>query len=242
MRHQSKRKYADRKKLNRKYHSQKAYRKEQKRKTGWRARWNKFTDCLANIFGICFLLMIPIFIVHMIFFDDGVYKDGIYGLWQSENHKLAISYERAHRSGKVDWDIVQDGNVLIKDARVDDIKRLEDGTLYIEVYAKESLFSDLPAKNGYNYLNMYVRKDNYLTYDGESYKRIDDEDKSITWKDGSKSPYGQRTTLFDRLEPYIFFGMWGVLLVYVLFIEWKIKRNLKRKNRLNEASKKEKIQ
>ena len=116
-----------------------------------------------------------------------------------------------------------------------------DGTLYIEVYAKESLFSELPTKNGYNYLNMYVRKDNYLTYDGESYKRIDDEDKSITWKDGSKSPYGQRTTLFDRLEPYIFFGMWGVLLVYILFTEWKIKRNLKRKNRLNEASTKEKI-
>ena len=126
-------------------------------------------------------------------------------------------------------------------ARIDDIKRFEDGTLYIEVYAEERLFSDLPTKNGYNYLNMYVRKDDYLTYDGESYKLIDDENKSITWKDGSKSLYGQRITLFDRLKPYIFFGMWGVLLVYVLFIEWKIKRNLKRKNRLNEAPKKEKI-
>ncbi len=170
MRHQSKRKYADRKKLNRKYHSQKAYRKEQKRKTGWRARWDKFTDRLANIFEICFLLMIPIFIVYMIFFDDGVYKDGIYGLWQSENHKLAISYEDGSKGSKRDWDIVQDGNVLIKDARIDDIKRLEDGTLYIEVYAKENLFSDLPTKNGHNYLNMYVRKDHYLTYNGESYK------------------------------------------------------------------------
>ena len=241
MRHQAKRKYADRKKRNRKYQSQKAYRKEQKRKTGWRARWDKFTDRLANIVGIGFLILLPILIIYGIFFDDGVSKDGIYGLWQSENHKLAISYERAHRSGKVDWDIVQDGIVLIKNARIDDIKRLEDGTLYIEVYAKESLFSDLPTKNGYNYLNMYVRKDDYLTYDGESYKLIDDENKSITWKDGSKSLYGQRITLFDRLKPYIFFGMWGVLLVYVLFIEWKIKRNLKRKNRLNEAPKKEKI-
>ena len=55
MRHQTNRKYADRKKLNRKYQSQKAYRKEQKRKTGWRARWDKFTDRLANIVGICFL-------------------------------------------------------------------------------------------------------------------------------------------------------------------------------------------
>ena len=229
MRHQTNRKYADRKKLNRKYQSQKAYRKEQKRKTGWRARWDKFTDRLANIVGICFLLMIPIFIVYMIFFDDGVYKDGIYGLWQSENHQLAISYEDGSKGSKRDWDIVQDGNVLIKNARVDDIKRLEDGTLYIEVYAKESLFSDLPTKNGYNYLNMYVRKDNYLTYDGESYKLIDDENKSITWKDGSKSLYGQRITLFDRLKPYIVFGMFGGLFIYVLCVEWKIRRKNRNK-------------
>ena len=229
MRHQTKRKYADRKKLNRKYQSQKAYRKEQKRKTGWRARWHKFTDRLANIFGIGFLLMIPIFIVYMIFFDDGVYKDGIYGLWQSENHQLAISYEDGSKGSKRDWEIVQDGNVLIKDARIDEIKRFNDGTLYIEVYAEERLLSDLPAKNGLNYLNMYVRKDNYLTYNGESYKRIDDEDKSITWKDGSKSPYGQRITLFDRLKPYILFGMLGGLFSYVLFVEWKIRRKYKNK-------------
>ena len=229
MRHQTKRKYADRKKVNRKYQSQKAYRKEQKRKTGWRARWHKFTDRLANILGICFLIMIPIFIVYMIFFDDGVYKDGIYGLWQSENHQLAISYEDGSKGSKRNWDIVQDGHVLIKNARIDDIKHFNDGTLYIEVYAEERLLSDLPAKNGLNYLNMYVRKDNYLTYDGESYKRIDDENKSITWNDGSKSPYGQRITLFDRLEPYILFGMLGGLLSYVLFVEWKVRRKYKNK-------------
>ena len=123
-----------------------------------------------------------------------------------------------------------------KNARIDDIKRLEDGTLYIEVYAKESLFSDLPTKNGYNYLNMYVRKDDYLTYDGESYKLIDDENKSITWKDGSKSPYGQRITLFDRLEPYIVFGMFGSLLIYVLFVEWKIKRKYKTRKTIPASS------
>ena len=221
MRHQSKRKYANRKKLNRKYHSQKAYRKEQKRKTGWRARWDKFTDRLANIFGIGFLILLPILIIYGIFFDDGVSKDGIYGLWQSENHQLAISYERGSKGSKRDWDIVQDGNILIKDARIDDIKRLEDGTLYIEVYAKESLFSDLPTKNGY--------------------KLIDDENKSITWNDGSKSLYGQRITLFDRLKPYIFFGIIGSMILYVIFVDWRIKRNLKRKNSLNEASNKEKI-
>ena len=230
MRHQTKRKYADRKKLNRKYHSQKAYRKQQKRKTGWRARWDKFTDRLVNVFMICFLLMIPVFIVYMIFFDDGVSKDGIYGLWQSENHQLAISYEGGYKSGKRNWEIVQDGNVLIKNARVDDIKRLEDGTLYIEVYAKERLLSNLPTKNGHNYLNMYVRKDDYLTYNGESYKLVDDKDKSITWKDGSKSPYGQRKNLLDRLKPYIVFGMFGGLFIYVLCVEWKIRRKNKNKN------------
>ena len=227
MRHQTKRKYTDRKKLNRKYHSQKAYRKQQKRKTGWRARWNKFTNRLANIFGICFLILLPIFIIYAIFFDHNVYNDSIYGLWQSESHQLAISYERGSKGSKRNWEIVQDGNVLIKNARIDDIKRFNDGTLYIEVYAEERIFSDLPTKNGYNYLNMYVRKDNYLTYNGESYKLVDNKDKSITWKDGSKSPYGQRITLFDRLTSYILFGMWGGLLIYVLFVEWKIKRNHK---------------
>ena len=63
-----------------------------------------------------------------------------------------------------------------------------DGTL-IEIYAREHLLSDLPAKNGYNYLKMYVRKDNYLTYNGKSHKLVDDKDKSITGKDSSKSPY-----------------------------------------------------
>ena len=229
MRHQRKRKYADRKKLNRKYQSRKAYRKEQKCKTGWRARWDKFTDRLANILGIGFLIILPIFIIYVIFFDHNVYKDSIYGLWQSESHQLAISYEGGYKSGKRNWEIVQDGNVLIKNARIDEIKRFNDGTLYIEVYAEERLLSNLPTKNGYNYLNMYVRKDNYLTYDGESYERIDDENKSITWNDGSKSLYGQRINLFDRLKPYIVFGMFGGLFIYVFFVEWKIRRKYKNK-------------
>ena len=162
----------------------------------------------------------------MIFFDDGVSKDGIYGLWQSENHQLAISYEDGSKGSKRDWDIVQDGNVLIKNARIDDIKRFEDGTLYIEVYAEERLLSDLPAKNGLNYLNMYVRKDNYLTYNGESYKLIDDENKSITWKDGSTSVYGERKTFFDYIDSFLFWGMVETAFLSIIVIGW---RNIKSK-------------
>ena len=123
MRHQTKRKYADRKNLNRKNHPQKAYRKQQKRKTGWRARWDKFTDRLANIFGIDFLILLPVVIIYGIFFGHDVYKDDTYGLWQSESHQHAISYERGGEGSKIDWEIVQDGNVLIKNARIDEIER-----------------------------------------------------------------------------------------------------------------------
>ena len=241
MRHQIKKKYSDQQEINNKDHSQNEYRRTQKYKTGWRARWGKFKDHLVKIFRICFLIMVPIVTVYLRCFYDGISENSIYGLWQSENHKLAISYNEGGKSRKYDWKIIQDGKLLIKNARTQKIKGLKDGTIYIEVYAKESLFSDLPTKNGHNYLNMYVRKDNYLTYDGESYKRIDDENKSITWKDGTKSLYGQRITLFDRLKPYIVFGFIGSMILYVIFVDWRIKRNLKRKNRLNEASNKEKI-
>lgn len=115
---------------------------------------------------------------------------------------------------------------LSKNARTQKIKGLKDGTIYIEVYAKESLFSDLPTKNGHNYLNMYVRKDHYLTYNGESYKRIDDRDKTITWKDGSTSVYGERKTFFDYIEPFLFWGMMGALFLSCIVICW---RNIKSK-------------
>ena len=226
MRHQIKKKYSDQQEINRKDHSQNEYRRTQKYKTGWRARWGKFKDRLVKILGTCFLIMVPILIIYIRFFYDGISENSIYGLWQSENHKLAISYNEGGRSRKYDWDIVQDGKLLIKNARTQKIKGLKDGTIYIEVYAKESLVSDLPTKNGYNYLNMYVRKDHYLTYNDESYKRIDDRDKTITWKDGSTSVYGERKTFFDYIDSFLFWGMVGATFLSIIVIGW---RNIKSK-------------
>ncbi len=39
MRHQKKKKYSDQQEINSKDHSQNEYRRTQKYKTGWRARW-----------------------------------------------------------------------------------------------------------------------------------------------------------------------------------------------------------
>ena len=226
MRHLLKRKYADRQKINISDHSQNEYQRTQKYKTGWRARWGKFKDRLVKILGTCFLIMVPIVNIYIRFFYDGISENSIYGLWQSEKHKLAISYNEGGRSRKYDWEIVQDGKLLIKNARTQKTKGLKDGTIYIEVYAKESLVSDLPTKHGYNYLNMYVRKDQYLTYNGESYKRIDDRDKTITWKDGSTSVYGERKTFFDYIDSFLFWGMVGAAFLSIIVIGW---RNIKSK-------------
>lgn len=195
----------------------------------WHFNWRKMI-LLEPTAELIILIILALLYGGFYYYDHyTVNKDNIYGLWQSDHHKLAISYKHLQKGGNIDWQVVQDGKYIIYAARTRPIKRFNDGTLYIEVYAKERLLSVLPAKNGLNYLNMYVRKDNYLTYNGESYKLMDDRDKSITWKDGSKSPYGQRITLFDRLEPYLLFGMWGGLFIYVLFVEWKIRRKYKNK-------------
>ena len=50
MRHQIKKKYSDQQEINRKDHSQNEYRRTQKYKTGWRARLDKITYRLVNVF------------------------------------------------------------------------------------------------------------------------------------------------------------------------------------------------
>ena len=61
MRHQIKKKYSDQQEINSKDHSQNEYRRTQKYKTGWRARWGKFKDHLVKILGTRFLIMVPLF-------------------------------------------------------------------------------------------------------------------------------------------------------------------------------------
>ena len=79
MRHQIKKKYSDQQEINRKDHSQNEYRRTQKYKTGWRARWGKFKDRLVKILGTCFLIMVPILIIYIRFFYDGISENSIYG-------------------------------------------------------------------------------------------------------------------------------------------------------------------
>ena len=131
MRHQKKKKYSDQQEIDRKDHSQKEYRRTQKYKTGWRARWGEFKDHLVKIFRICFLIMVPIVTIYLRCFYDGISENSIYGLWQSENHKLAISYNEGGRSRKYDWEIVQDGKLLSKMLELRKLKvlKMEPSTL-----------------------------------------------------------------------------------------------------------------
>ena len=165
-----------------------------------------------------------------------VNKDNIYGLWQSDHHKLAISYKHLQKGGNIDWQVVQDGKYIIYAARTRPIKRFNDGTLYMELYTVEGYLTDLPTKDGFSCMDFYLRKDNYLTYDGDSYKRIDSGNKSITWKDGSTSPYGERKTTIDEVVEAFYLILMGILLLVTI-----IEARKKRKEKLNETPNKKKI-
>ncbi len=165
-----------------------------------------------------------------------VNKDNIYGLWQSDHHKLAISYKHIRKRGNIDWQVVQDGKYIIYAARTRPIKRLNDGTLHMELYTVEGYLTDLPTKDGFSYMDFYLRKDNYLTYDGESYKRIDSGNKSITWKDGSTSPYGERKTTIDEVIEAFYLILMGIGLLLTI-----IEARQKRREKLSETPNKKKI-
>ncbi|WP_296124813.1 hypothetical protein [uncultured Streptococcus sp.] len=165
-----------------------------------------------------------------------VNEDNIYGLWQSENHTLAISYKHIRKRGNIDWRVVQDGKYVIYAARTRPIKRFNDGTLYMELYTVEGYLTDLPTKDGFSYMDFYLRKDNYLTYDGDSYKRIDSRNKTVTWKDGSTSPYGERKTTIDEV-----FEAFYLILIGLGFFLVILEARQKRREKLSETPIKKKI-
>ena len=139
--------------------------------------------------GLIILLILALLYGGLYYYNHyTVNKDNIYGLWQSDHHQLATSCKHIRKRGNIDWQVTQDGKDVIYATRTRPVKRLNDGTLHMELYTVEGYLTDLPTKNGFSYMDFYLRKNNYLTYDGESYKRIDSGNRSITWKDDSTSP------------------------------------------------------
>ena len=202
----------------------------------WRFDWRKIIPLKPTSELIILVLLALLYGGFYYYKHYTVNESNIYGLWQSENHTLAISYEHIRRHGDTNWQVVQDGKTITNVANTRTIKKMNDGTLHIEVYAPENILSKLPQKGGYNYLEMYVRKENLLTYDGESYKRINSGNKTITWKDGSTSPYGERKTTIDEVFEAFYLILMGICSFLII-----IEARQKRREKLNETPIKKKI-
>lgn len=203
---------------------------------GWRFNWRKFI-LLEPTAELIILVLLALLYGGFYYYDHyTVNEDNIYGLWQSDHHKLAISYKHIRKRGNIDWQVVQDGKYIIYAARTRTVKRLNDGTLHMELYTVEGYLTDLPTKDGFSYMDFYLRKNNYLTYDGESYKRINSGNKSITWKDGSTSPYGERKTKLSTIVQTIYRGILGLGFFIVI-----LEARQKRREKLSETPIKKKI-
>ena len=202
----------------------------------WRFNWRKMI-LLEPTSELIILLILALLYGGSYYYDHyTVNKDNIYGLWQSDHHRLAISYKHIRKRGNIDWEVVQDGKYIIYAARTRPVKRLNDGTLHMELYTVEGYLTYLPTKDGFSYMDFYLRKNNYLTYDAESYKRIDSGNKSITWKDGSSSPYGERKTTIDEVFEAFYLILMGICLLLTI-----IEARKKRLEKLNETPNKKKI-
>ena len=203
---------------------------------GWRFNWRKFI-LLEPTAELIILVLLALLYGGFYYYDHyTVNEDNIYGLWQSDHHKLAISYKHIRKRGNIDWQVVQDGKYIIYAARTRPVKRLNDGTLHMELSTVEGYLTDLPTKDGFSYMDFYLRKNNYLTYDGESYKRINSGNKSITWKDGSTSPYGERKTKLSTIVQTIYRGILGLGFFIVI-----LEARQKRREKLSETPIKKKI-
>lgn len=203
---------------------------------GWRFNWRKMI-LLEPTAELIILVLLALLYGGFYYYDHyTVNENNIYGLWQSENHTLAISYMHIRKRGNIDWRVVQDGKYVIYAARTRPIKRFNDGTLYMELYTVEGYLTDLPTKDGFSYMDFYLRKDNYLTYDGDSYKRIDSRNKTVTWKDGSTSPYGERKTTIDEV-----FEAFYLIIIGLGFFLVILEARQKRREKLSEIPNKKKI-
>ena len=202
----------------------------------WRFNWRKVV-LLEPTSGLIILLILALLYGGFYYYHHyTVNKDNIYGLWQSDHHQLAISYKHIRKRGNIDWQVVQDGKDIIYAARTRPVKRLNDGTLHMELYTVEGYLTDLPTKDGFSYMDFYLRKNNYLTYDGDSYKRINSGNKTITWKDGSTSPYGERKANLSTIVQTIYRGILGLGFFLVI-----LEARQKRREKLNETPNKQKI-
>ena len=203
---------------------------------GWRFNWRKIIP-LEPTAELIILVLLALLYGGFYYYDHyTVNEDNIYGLWQSDHHKLAISYKHIRKRGNIDWQVVQDGKYIIYAARTRPVKRLNDGTLHMELYTVEGYLTDLPTKDGFSYMDFYLRKNNYLTYDGDSYKRINSGNKTITWKDGSTSPYGERKTTIDEVFESLYLILMGICSFLII-----IEARQKRREKLSETPIKKKI-
>ena len=116
----------------------------------WHFNWRKLV-LLEPTSELIILLILALLYGGFYYYDHyTVNKDNIYGLWQSDHHKLAISYKHLQKGGNIDWQVVQDGKYIIYAARTRPIKRFNDGTLYMELYTVEGYLTDLPTKDGFS--------------------------------------------------------------------------------------------
>lgn len=113
---------------------------------GWRFDWRKIIPLEPTAELIILVLLALLYGGFYYYKHYTVNESNIYGLWQSENHTLAISYEHIRRHGDTNWQVVQDGKYIIYAARTRSVKRLNDGTLHMELYTVEGYLTTSPPR------------------------------------------------------------------------------------------------
>ena len=79
---------------------------------GWRFNWKKVIP-LEPTAELIILVLLALLYGGFYYYDHyTVNKDNIYGLWQSDHHKLAISYKHIRKRGNIDWQVVQMVSIL----------------------------------------------------------------------------------------------------------------------------------